>query len=80
MSDSQQTPSYLVGEPDQTDSTVDSGRCARLVLDTYAAAITGVRNERDAFDAAVRIYRSNHPNLDAPEARRAVAGIICRKA
>ena len=79
MSDSQQAPSYPVREPDQTDSAVDDGRCTRLVLDTYTAAITGVRNERDAFDAAVRIYRSNHPNLDEPDARRAVAGIICRK-
>jgi len=79
MSDSQQTTSYVVGEPGQTDSIVDSGGCARLVLSTYTAAITGLRNEREAFDAAVRVYRSNYPNLDEPEARRAVATIICRK-
>jgi hypothetical protein len=39
----------------------------------------GVVKERDAFEHAVRIYQARNQNVSSEAARRAVAGIICRK-
>ena len=51
-----------------------------LVLETYEATLARSLNERNAFEAAVRAYRSHDPSRPEDDVRRAVANIICRKA
>lgn len=50
------------------------------VLDLYAATLARSLNERNAFEAAVRMHRSHNPDLPEEAARQAVANLICRKA
>ena len=50
-----------------------------LVLDAYQTTLARSLNERNAFEAAVRVYRDGDPDLAEEDARRAVANIICRK-
>lgn len=50
-----------------------------LVLDAYEAGLARSLNERNAFEAAVHLYRCQRPGLQEDEVRRAVANIICRK-
>jgi len=50
-----------------------------LVLESYKAVMVRSRNEREAFETAVRIYRAQSSDLPHKEARRAVADIICGK-
>ena len=47
------------------------------VLESYKAVMGRSRNEREAFETAVRIYRAQSSDLPEKEARRAVADIIC---
>jgi hypothetical protein len=49
------------------------------VLEIYAATLARSLNERSAFEAAVRLYRSDDPDLSEDDARKAIANIICRK-
>jgi hypothetical protein len=51
-----------------------------LVLESYKTVMARSRNERDAFETAVRTYRAHSAGLSQKEARRAVADIICGKA
>jgi len=51
----------------------------QLALNIYSAVMRNSFNEHVAFDAAVRTYRADHPDLPEDEARRAVASFICRK-
>ena len=48
-----------------------------LVLESYKAVMVRSRNEREAFETAVRIYRAQSSDLPEKEARRAVADIVC---
>ena len=48
-----------------------------LVLESYKAVMARSRNEREAFETAVRIYHAHHPNVPETEARHEVAEIIC---
>jgi hypothetical protein len=50
-----------------------------LVLESYKAVMARSRNEREAFETAVRIYRAQSSDLPEEEARRAVANILCGK-
>jgi len=50
------------------------------ILEAYAATLARSLNERSAFDAAVRLYRTHEPDRSEDDARRAVANVICRKA
>ena len=50
---------------------------AGLVLESYKAVMARSRNERDAFETAIRTYRAHNLDLPTKEARRAVANIIC---
>ena len=50
-----------------------------LVLESYKAVMARSRNECEAFETAVRIYRAQSSDLPETEARRAVADIICGK-
>jgi hypothetical protein len=52
---------------------------ADRVLELYAATLARSLNERNAFNAAVHLYREQSPDLPEDDARRAVANIICRK-
>lgn len=49
------------------------------VLALYQTTLARSLNERNAFDAAVRLYRSYAPDLPEDDARRVIANIICRK-
>jgi hypothetical protein len=59
-------------------ATIEESRDAR-VLEIYAATLARSLNERNAFEAAVRLCRSDAPDLLEDDARKAVANIICRK-
>jgi hypothetical protein len=48
-----------------------------LVLECYKAAMARSRNERDAFEVAVRLYRAHSSGVREAEARHEVAKIIC---
>ncbi len=48
-----------------------------LVLESYKAVMARSRNEREAFETAIRTYRAHNLDLPTKEARRAVADIIC---
>jgi hypothetical protein len=50
-----------------------------LVLEAYKAVMARSRNERDAFETAVHVYRTQSSDLPEKDARRAVADIICGK-
>jgi hypothetical protein len=52
---------------------------AASILSAYTAAIGRSRNERSAFDAAVRTYLLYHPNMPEQAARLAVVRIISWK-
>jgi hypothetical protein len=79
MSDTRPTGSQVIGEPAKIGSAETDGNCARLVLEAYIAAMTGSRDERRAFAAAVRVYRDHNFGLPEPIARHAVANILCGK-
>jgi hypothetical protein len=53
--------------------------CAESVLKAYSAAAGRSKNQRGAFDAAVRTYLLYHPNMAEEAARLAVARIISWK-
>ena len=53
--------------------------CARFVIGSYTEALGRTHNERSAFEAAVKTFRSYNPNLSEPAARRAVARVIAWK-
>ena len=48
-----------------------------LVLNAYITAMTLGRDERKAFDAAVRAWRERNPNASPEQGPPAVATIIC---
>ena len=52
--------------------------CAELVLDAYTNA-TRSPGQRDAFNAAVRVWRECNPNASPEMARPAVAIILTKK-
>ena len=68
-----------LGGPERLGAPNIEQNCIQLVLNTYAAVIRTSFSESRAFDAAVRIYRRQHPELPEQPARLAVANIICRK-
>jgi hypothetical protein len=71
--------SAILGEPMQP-TEIDGEESSRsLILDIYEGTLTRSLNERNAFEAAVRVYRGQKPGLPEEAARRAVANIICRK-
>jgi hypothetical protein len=74
-------PKYLTEALDAQPAAPGANHvdCAEEVLEAYMTLMKGVVKERDAFDHAVRIYRARNQNVSGEAARRAVAGIICRK-
>ena len=49
---------------------------AQEVIKAYAAALMGSQRNR-AFDSALRAYRTRHPGVSEPVARRRVARVLC---
>jgi CheY-like chemotaxis protein len=64
----------LVPDPDSKTAA-----CVNDVLDTYTAAMKSNRNEKKAFDEAVRVWRGYNPNASPEQGPPAVATIICHK-
>jgi hypothetical protein len=50
-----------------------------MALSAYSAGMMLLRDERKAFDAAVRAWRERNPDASRKDAAAAVASIICRK-
>ena len=50
--------------PDPSPATVPNATASwtRLVLETYTQMMARSRDERGAFDAAVAVYRAQHPD------------------
>jgi hypothetical protein len=69
----------IIGEPVQIGSDDGEAHCTRLVLAVYTAVMASLRNEANAFNAAVETYRNEKSDLTEEDARRAVAQIICHK-
>ena len=70
----------VVGASADGGSVETDAACQQLVLQIYTAAMGSSHTERGAFDAAVNTYRRRKANLSEPEARLAVARILCGKA
>ena len=70
----------------QVTSAEANKNCARLVSNTFSAAIRHRRvdqspfdADQNAFDVAVRTYSERNPEVPEEQARGAVASIICGK-
>jgi len=64
----------------QADATDAEENLEQAVLNVYTVALrTSFRSEQKAFNAAVGVYLSRHPNVSEKAARQAVAGLICHK-
>jgi hypothetical protein len=59
------------------DGDMATRNCAAQVLTAYTIAMATHRNERRAFEAAIRAWRERHPEAPEGEAARGVASIIC---
>ena len=73
------TNAYLARRAQLTTTLANNDECARAVLAIYSDTLRGCRNERRAFDDAVRAWRQRYPNASPEEAPPAVASIICHK-
>ena len=74
-------PKYLTEALDAPSAAPGATRvdCAEEVLTAYMTLMKGMVKERDAFEQSVRIFQARNPSVSSEAARRAVAGIICRK-
>ncbi|HEV8030609.1 MAG TPA: hypothetical protein VGP42_06275 [Stellaceae bacterium] len=81
MTEPSSIPRYLTEALDAQPAVAGANHvdCAEEVLQAYMTLMKGVVKERDAFEHAVRIYQARNQNVSSEAARRAVAGIICRK-
>jgi len=81
MTGSSSIPRYLTEALDAQPAVAGANHvdCAEEVLQAYMTLMKGVVKERDAFDRAVQIYQVRNQTVSNEAARRAVAGIICRK-
>jgi hypothetical protein len=61
------------------DGELKAANTAVVVLNAYTTAMTFTRNERRAFDAALRAWRERNPNASPEQGPPAVATIICHK-
>ncbi|HYM72707.1 MAG TPA: hypothetical protein VET89_06970 [Stellaceae bacterium] len=52
------------------DVEIEAENIARVVLETYTAAMALSRNEDNAFNAAAHIWREHHPKATQHEAAR----------
>jgi len=61
----------MIGEPNA------SGSIHRTVRETYRQAISERRAQREAFDLATQLLRTQQPRVKPVEARRLVAKMLC---
>ena len=61
------------------DDPEENKICAQLVLDAYASSMRSGPTRRDAFRAAVRVWRERNPHASPEIAGAAVATILCNK-
>jgi hypothetical protein len=61
------------------DADLEATICAQIVIHAYTVRMAAARNEREAFDTAVRAWLERNPNASPEEGSRAVATIICHK-
>jgi len=61
------------------DEELGASNLARLVINAYTTAMAVTRDDRKAFESAVRAWRERNPNAPPEEGRPAVATILCHK-
>jgi hypothetical protein len=66
-----------IGDKEQHDDDLEASNLAQLVINAYTTAVASTRDERRAFDAAVRAWRERNPNASPEEGPPAVATIFC---
>ena len=58
---------------------LEQSNLTQIVLNAYTTAMAFTRDERKAFDSAVRAWRERNPSASPEQDRPAVATIICNK-
>ena len=61
------------------DGELKTSNTAVVVLNAYTTTMALSRDERKAFDAAVRAWRERNPSAPPEEGPPAVATILCHK-
>jgi hypothetical protein len=61
------------------DEDLEACNLAKLVINAYTTAMLFTRDERRAFEAAVRAWRERNPFASPEQGPPAVAPIICHK-
>lgn len=61
------------------DDALEASNLTQLVINAYTTARAFTRDERRAFEAAVRAWRERNPNASPEEGPPAVATIIRHK-
>ena len=61
------------------DDALEASNLTQLVINAYTTARVFTRDERRAFEAAVRAWRERNPNASPEEGPPAVATIIRHK-
>jgi hypothetical protein len=59
------------------DGDMETRNCTTFVLTAYTIGMATHRNERKAFEAAIRAWRERNPDAHEGEAARGAASIIC---
>jgi hypothetical protein len=60
------------------DAELEKSNLAQMVINAYTMGMAVMRDERKAFDSAVRAWRERNPNASPVEGPPAVATIICQ--
>ena len=68
-----------IGVDNIPDGELTTSNTALIVLNAYTTVMIFSRNERRAFDAAVRAWQERNPNASPEAGPPAVASIICHK-
>jgi hypothetical protein len=58
---------------------LEASNLAQLVINAYSTAMALTRDERRAFQSAVRAWRERNPNASPEQGPPAVATIICNQ-
>jgi hypothetical protein len=61
------------------DNELKTANTTAVVLNAYTTMMVVPRNERKAFQAAVRAWQERNPNASREQAPPAVASILCHK-
>jgi hypothetical protein len=72
-------PSLPISLNVRPDEELEASNLTHLVINAYSIAMAVSRNEKKAFDSAVRAWRERNPNASPEQGPPAVATIICQK-